>query len=231
VSKGPGSGSEPPADGPVTVLAQWVSKPSRETAVRDAMLRLVEPARAEPGNIRYDIHRLKTDPGALYVLATFADQGALDMHVASPLVQTVAEQAAPDLAAPLTLTCSRMLSEPDKDPHRPRPVANSPAQVTLLPFFTIRPGQIDAVQSALLSMVEATRAEPGCLDYDLYQPIEVPSVMFFYENWTDQAALDQHMKTPHFYHLVRGEIDPRLIVPWTAHVMTMISRPESRLGG
>jgi hypothetical protein len=31
------------------------------------------------------------------------------------------------------------------------------------------------------------------------------------------------MNTPNFYRFVRGDIDGRLVVPWTALIMTMIS--------
>jgi hypothetical protein len=74
-------------------------------------------------------------------------------------------------------------------------------------------------------MVEPTRVEPGCLDYDLYQSTDDPSVMFFYENWTDADVLSRHMNTPNFYRFVRGDIDARLVVPWTALTMTMLSEP------
>jgi hypothetical protein len=33
------------------------------------------------------------------------------------------------------------------------------------------------------------------------------------------------MNTSNFYRYVRGEVDGRLVVPWTALVMTMVSRP------
>ncbi|WP_446219489.1 putative quinol monooxygenase [Micromonospora sp. IBHARD004] len=41
--------------------------------------------------------------------------------------------------------------------------------MTLVPFFTSKPGAVDEVHRAHLAMVEPTRAEHGCLDYDLYQ--------------------------------------------------------------
>jgi quinol monooxygenase YgiN len=102
--------------------------------------------------------------------------------------------------------------------------------VTLVPFFTIMKGEVDSVRDAHLSMVESTRAEPGCIDYDLYQSHDDPSVMFFYENWTDPEALRRHMNTPNFYRFVRGEIDRRLVVPWTALTMAMLSEPDSGPG-
>jgi quinol monooxygenase YgiN len=146
--------------------------------------------------------------------------------MASPHVQTlIFERAVPDLVAAPMLSFARPLSTPDTRPDRPRPIASSPAQVTLVPYFIIRPGEVEAVRRAHLTMVEPTRAEPGCLGYDLYQLREDPSVMFFYENWTDQDALSRHMNTVNFYRYVRGDVDARLVAPWTAHTMTMVSEP------
>jgi quinol monooxygenase YgiN len=218
--------SPSPAPDQVTVLAQFVAKPGRESDVCDALLQLVGLSRAESGNVSYDLHRLKNNPAAFYVLANWRDQAALDQHKASDHVRTLLnEQAVPDLVAAPMLSYARPLTSPDTRPDRTRATANSPAQVTLVPFFTSRPGAVDAVRQAHLTMVQPTRAEPGCLDYDLYQSREDPSVMFFYENWTDQDALAKHMNTPNFYRFVRGEVDGRLVVPWTAHMMAMVSQP------
>jgi quinol monooxygenase YgiN len=215
-----------PAPDQVTVLAQFVAKPGRESKVCDALLQLVGPSRAESGNVSYDLHRLKNNPAAFYVLANWRDQAALDQHMASAHVRTLLnEQSAPDLVAAPMLSCARPLSRPDTRPDRPRATANSPAQVTLVPFFISQPGAADEVRRTHLAMVEPTRAEHGCLDYDLYQSREDPSVMFFYENWTDQESLAKHMNTPNFYRYVRGEVDGRLVVPWTAHMMAMVSQP------
>ncbi|MEW2331965.1 putative quinol monooxygenase [Micromonospora chersina] len=221
-----GQNEASPAPEQVAVLAQFVAKPGRESKVCDALLQLVGPARAESGNVSYDLHRLKNNPAAFYVLANWRDQAAVDQHMASGHVRTLLnEQTAPDLVAAPMLSCARPLSSPDTRPDRLRATANSPAQVTLVPFFTIKSGEEDAVGRAHLAMVEPTRAEPGCLDYDLYQCREDPSVMFFYENWTDPDSLANHMNTPNFYRYVRGAVDPRLVVPWTAHMMSMVSQP------
>jgi quinol monooxygenase YgiN len=215
-----------PAPDQTTVLAQFVAKPGREDDVCDALLRLVGPARADGGNVSYDLHRLKNNPAAFYVLANWTDRAALDRHLDSAEVRGILrERASADLVAPPILTYARPLSSPDTNPDRPRPMAGNPTQVTLVPFFTIKPGQVDEVGRAHLTMVDPTRGEPGCLTYNLYQSRDEPTVMFFYENWTDQAALDAHMNTPDFYRYVRGEVDGRLVVPWTAHMMTMVSQP------
>jgi quinol monooxygenase YgiN len=223
------SGSKLPAPSPeqATILAQLIAGPGRADAVRDALLQLVGPTREEPGNISYDVHRLKTNPAALYVLGNWVDQSALEAHFASAHVRSnLTERAARELVAPYTLWRAQMLSAPDTDPDRARPMGDSPAQVTLVPFFAVKRGEETTVGRCHLDMVGLTRAEPGCLGYDLYQSVDDPSLMFLYENWTDQSALDKHMNTSHFYRVVRGEVDRRLNAPWTAHVMTMISEPH-----
>lgn len=217
---------QPPAPESITILSQFIAKPGREGAVRDALLSLVEPTRAASGNVGYDVHQLRDDPTAFYIFESWTDSAALDAHEAEPRVRAaLTEEIAPDLVAPPMRTRARMISSPDPRPDRPRPVAGSPTQLTLIPFFTIKAGEVEAVRRAHLSVVESTRAEPGCIDYDLYQSLDDPSVLFFYENWTDADALAAHLSTPTFYRVVRGEVDGRLVVPWTALSLTMVSEP------
>jgi quinol monooxygenase YgiN len=69
--------------------------------------------------------------------------------------------------------------------------------VTLTAMVKAKPGQEGAVKEALLSLVEPTRKEPGCLVYNLHQSIGDPTLFMFYERWSSQEALDAHGKTPH----------------------------------
>jgi len=224
---GQGAVSPAPATDQVTVLAQFVAKPGREDDVCETLLRVVEPSRGDAGNVSYDLHRLKNNRAAIYLLANWVDRSSFDQHMAGATVRTlISERTMPNLVAPPVVCLARPLSTPDTRPGRPRPSANTNGQVTLVPFFTIKPDEVDAVRDAHLAMLGPTRSEPGCLDYDLYQSREDPRVMFFYENWSDQSTLDRHMNTPNFYRYVRGEVDTRLVVPWTALTMTMVSQPQ-----
>ncbi len=40
--------------------------------------------------------------------------------------------------------------------------------------------------------------EPGCLRFDVIQDEEDPNVIYFYEVYRDQAALDAHVQYPHY---------------------------------
>ena len=60
-----------------------------------------------------------------------------------------------------------------------------------------KPDAIDAIRSALQAMMRATRDEEGCLAYDLFESAAAPGTFVTVERWTDQAALDAHLQTPH----------------------------------
>lgn len=69
--------------------------------------------------------------------------------------------------------------------------------VTVIAKIRARPGREDEVRQELLKLVEPTRAEDGCLNYDLHVSDSDPCVFVFYENWTSREALDRHAKSPH----------------------------------
>ena len=46
-------------------------------------------------------------------------------------------------------------------------------------------------------MVEASRAENGCVEYGYAEDVLVPGLIHVKELWTDQAALDRHFETAH----------------------------------
>ena len=60
-----------------------------------------------------------------------------------------------------------------------------------------KPEHADAIREALKTLVAATLAEEGCLAYDLFESGSTPGTFVTVERWTDTAALDAHMATPH----------------------------------
>ena len=80
-------------------------------------------------------------------------------------------------------------------------MANVP--LTVIARFQAKPGMEEQFKQDLLAMVAPSRRDEGCIDYDVLQSSDDPSVFFTYENWTGKAALDNHMQTPHFKDLDR----------------------------
>lgn len=60
-----------------------------------------------------------------------------------------------------------------------------------------KPGSEGAVKAALQDLVTATRAEEGCISYDLKVAADKPTTFLTIEKWRSQADLDGHMKSAH----------------------------------
>jgi quinol monooxygenase YgiN len=75
--------------------------------------------------------------------------------------------------------------------------------------WTIKEGELDAVLAALRPLVEASRAEPGCLLYQAHRSPDEPNVIFLYEQYVDHAAYQAHADSEHFKTHAVAEIFPR----------------------
>ena len=69
--------------------------------------------------------------------------------------------------------------------------------LTILAQITANPGQEELVRGSLLSLIEPTLAEEGCLNYDLHVDNTNPGFFVFYENWESAQALQKHSQAPH----------------------------------
>ncbi len=76
----------------------------------------------------------------------------------------------------------------------------------LLITGTIRlpPARLAAARPAMQAMIEASRAEPGCLEYSYAEDVLVPGLMHINELWDSRAHLQAHFRSNH-------------IAAWRAH--------------
>lgn len=71
------------------------------------------------------------------------------------------------------------------------------SKLTIIAHIHAHPEKIDFVKAALHGIIEPTRAEQGCLNYDLHQDNENPAHFFFYENWESRDLWQAHMDSEH----------------------------------
>ena len=62
---------------------------------------------------------------------------------------------------------------------------------------TLGDGALEAGREAFATMVEASRAEEGCLGYTYAVDVLDPTKFIIVEKWVDDAALAFHFQTPH----------------------------------
>jgi len=69
--------------------------------------------------------------------------------------------------------------------------------------LTAKPGHEAVLKAALERVVPPSRAEAGCIRYDLHFDLEHPGRFIVLEAWRDAEALEAHFATPHFLELVK----------------------------
>ncbi len=58
-------------------------------------------------------------------------------------------------------------------------------------------GKEEELRGKLTGFVAPTRAESGCVQYDLHEAEDRPGHFLFFEKWTSSEALDAHLAAPH----------------------------------
>jgi quinol monooxygenase YgiN len=70
--------------------------------------------------------------------------------------------------------------------------------ITLTVILRAREGQEALLEAELRALVAPTRAEEGCIAYDLHRATEIHSTFLLHEVWASREHHTRHMKTPHF---------------------------------
>lgn len=86
------------------------------------------------------------------------------------------------------------------------------------------PGRAAELKEHLLALAPPTRAEPGCLLYELYQSPNEPHEFLRIERWASAAALEAHKRTPH----LRASFEKRQREGWTTEILTWHRVPEEQ---
>lgn len=67
----------------------------------------------------------------------------------------------------------------------------------------VQPLKLEMAMDLVRRVTEASNAEPGCISYRFYRDLLEPDIVFVFEEWENQAALDAHFETDHMMALQR----------------------------
>lgn len=73
--------------------------------------------------------------------------------------------------------------------------------------FIAKPDGIDKMKELLSAMVAPSKAEDGCLFYEIVQYKDKPEKFMAVETWRDEAALDGHKASAH-YAVYKSSYEP-----------------------
>jgi quinol monooxygenase YgiN len=80
--------------------------------------------------------------------------------------------------------------------------------IVLIVHMTIKPGNAEECIRLLKAQAAESLKEPGCLRFLVHQSIENSLHFLLYEQYKDEAALQQHRASPHFARYIKEGIDP-----------------------
>ena len=75
--------------------------------------------------------------------------------------------------------------------------------VTVVDLLKAKPGKKAQVRQELVNLLAPTRAEPGCINFDMHEAPNDPSMFLFHENWTSENDLKRHFETSHIKRWIK----------------------------
>ncbi len=73
-------------------------------------------------------------------------------------------------------------------------------KITKQVTFIAKKESIEQLKELLYTMIAPSKAEDGCLLYDIFQFKNEPEKFIVVESWRDEKALDGHKASDHYKH-------------------------------
>ncbi|HTN13982.1 MAG TPA: putative quinol monooxygenase [Sphingomonadaceae bacterium] len=71
------------------------------------------------------------------------------------------------------------------------------ARIAVIGSFRLAPERLDEARPAMMRIIEATRAEDGCIAYSYAEDVADPGLIRVSEMWESREHLTAHFQTPH----------------------------------
>lgn len=91
-------------------------------------------------------------------------------------------------------------------------LAETAMPLTVIASLKAKPGMEEALHSALAALIPPTRAEKGCILYEMHRSHENPGWFIFNELWETRPLWDAHMAAPHLSAFSAAQDD--LVESW-----------------
>jgi quinol monooxygenase YgiN len=98
-------------------------------------------------------------------------------------------------------------------------------KVTVIAKFKAKAGKEEALKNAIIACVAPTRAEAGCINYDLHQSSDDKGLFMLYENWVSKKLLEEHLEMPYLVDL-KAKAGDLCAEPIDIALWEMITQPE-----
>lgn len=190
-SPGVGLSAQAPADATVYAVTYAEVLPSASGAMAAAYRQYRDASRKEDGYVRFDLREQAGRPGLFAVVEAWRDQKASDAHAAAAHTRQYQDALRPIRVAGY-----------DQRPYKafivapPREGSAQAVHVVSHVDIAGAAGQAEA-PAILRKLVDMSRAEPGCLRFDVLQHTMRLNHYTVVEVWQDQKSIDAHRAAAH----------------------------------
>ena len=70
----------------------------------------------------------------------------------------------------------------------------SDEKIILVARLKVREDAVEEAKRLAFGIVDDSRAEEGCVNYDIHQAIDDQTIFVWHETWKDKSALDEHFE-------------------------------------
>ena len=71
------------------------------------------------------------------------------------------------------------------------------SKLTIIATIVSKEDKAELVKSEMIKLIDKTRVEDGCINYDLHQDNSNPAHFVFHENWESEVHLEKHLTSQH----------------------------------
>ena len=93
-------------------------------------------------------------------------------------------------------------------------------EVRVIARAVARDGKAEELKTLLRGLIAPTRAEAGCIYYELFES-NLPGLLYFNELWESQAHLDAHAASRHFTEIF-GKAKALFSEPLEVNLLTAV---------
>ena len=93
-------------------------------------------------------------------------------------------------------------------------------EVRVIARAVARDGKAEELKTLLRGLIAPTRAEAGCIYYELFES-NLPGLLYFNELWESQAHLDAHVASSHFTEIF-GKAKALFSEPLEVNLLTAV---------
>ena len=179
----------PPPTGPMEVVKYVDIQPGQEKAALAALKTYSAGIRKEDGNMRAGLLQEDGRPWRFAVFEKWKDAATYTAHLGAPASKQLDSATAAILRAPNDERASSdFLAQDGGKPQR--------AAVFVATHVDVNPPNRPKTEDALKLLVDASRKDPGSVEFNVFRPQKALNHFTLFEVWSDTKSFDQHVKTP-----------------------------------